>query len=190
MVENWKDIEGYKSIYQVSNLGRVKSLDRYVQEKTGKAYFLNGKILSPKGKRYLRVSLSAKSKIEQVEIHRLVAKAFINNIDSKPQVNHKDGNRYNNNVNNLEWCTAKENVRHSNETGLAKYPKGDKRSNVKIPDLDIKLIRFLKGKLSNEDLAYFFNTTKNYINSILGNRRRILAVQSLIGIIITGIISW
>jgi len=191
MVEIWKDIEGFEGIYQVSNFGRIKSLDRYIQERTGrmKNNFVKGKILSPKKKKYYEVSLARNQCIKQVFVHRLVAEAFIVNGDSKPQVNHKDGDKYNNNVYNLEWCTAKENVTHAIYTGLTRIRKGDERHNTVIPDIDIELIRFLKNKLSYRDLAYFFNTTASYINGIISNRKRVLAIQSFIGIIITLILA-
>ena len=100
MEEIWKDIEGYEGLYQISNKGRVKSL------KWGKERILKPGITSSG---YLKVLLCKNGMIKHIKIHRLVANAFITNPENKPQVNHKDENKFNNSVNNLEWSTAKEN---------------------------------------------------------------------------------
>ena len=107
MNEIWKDIEGYQGCYQVSTLGRVRSLDR-VTGKQGK--YCKGQIIKPhiSGKaRYYIVQLSPSRK--WFSIHRLVAKAFIPNIDNKPCIDHIDGDRFNNEVSNLRWVTPSEN---------------------------------------------------------------------------------
>lgn len=109
MEEIWKDIDGYEGLYQVSNLGRIKSLyritciDRHIPEK----------ILRPALSRgYLGVALHKNMKQKTFTIHRLVAIAFLPKIENKTHVNHKDGNKLNNNVENLEWCSQLENNRH------------------------------------------------------------------------------
>lgn len=97
--EIWKDINGYKGLYQVSNSGKIKSLK---------------KILNPwLDKGYLRVGLSKKSKHKYFSVHRLVALHFVSNPKNKPEVNHLDGNKLNNNDWNLEWSTQKENNEHA-----------------------------------------------------------------------------
>ena len=115
MDEIWRDIDGYEGLYQVSNKGRVKSL------KWGKE-----RILKPhdNGIGYLRVALRKESSLKFIIIHRLVAQAFIPNLENKPQVNHKDENKKNNCVENLEWATAKENSNH----GTRNERVGDSRS--------------------------------------------------------------
>ena len=105
-VEVWKDIEGYEGLYQVSSLGQVRSLDRYIDTVTvlGKPLqkFNKGRVLKqwylPKG--YASIELSGKKYL----VHRLVAEAFIPNPDNLPIINHKDMNTGNNRVENLEWC--------------------------------------------------------------------------------------
>ena len=113
--EEWKDVEGYEGKYQVSNLGKIKSLIFSNRQAT----FEQEKILKPqKNRNYLQVSLSKNNKIKIINIHRLVAKAFIPNPNNFPQVNHKDGNKMNNNANNLEWCTCSQNIQHAYNNGL------------------------------------------------------------------------
>ena len=104
--EIWRPVVGYEGLYEVSNIGRVRSLDRFY-------YRLHkGKVLSPTKDRYgyLTVTLNCNGKSKTIKIHRLVAQAFLPNPDNLPQVNHKDEDKTNNNVDNLEWCTAKYNV--------------------------------------------------------------------------------
>lgn len=117
MKEVWKDIQGYEGIYQVSNLGKVKSLDRFIRKKGKRngVYHIKEKILksSTDDTGYLQVNLSKNGIYEKVHIHRLVAKAFIKNPYKKLQVNHIDGNRINSMVNNLEWVTDSENKFHA-----------------------------------------------------------------------------
>ena len=106
MIEEWRPVVGYEGLYEVSNTGQVRSLDRFY-------YRLHkGKVLSPAKDRYgyLTVTLNCNGKSKTIKIHRLVAQAFIENPDNLPQVNHKDEDKTNNNVDNLEWCTAKYNV--------------------------------------------------------------------------------
>lgn len=117
-MEIWKDIEGYENKYQVSNLGRIKSLKN--------RYGYREKILNPPltKKGYKRITLTLNGKKKNYMIHRLVAQAFIPNPNNLPQVNHIDGNKTNNRVNNLEWCTNGENQIHAWKNGLNKGATG------------------------------------------------------------------
>lgn len=115
--EVWKDIDGYEGRYMVSNTGKVKSLSN----KNAWGFSHKGRILKPvlKEDGYVRVYLSnCKREKRLYYVHRIVASAFIQNPDNLPQVNHIDGNKQNNNMNNLEWCTIGDNVRHGFKNGL------------------------------------------------------------------------
>lgn len=117
--EIWKDIEGYEGLYQVSNLGRVKSLP-----KQDGFVFLNTRILKPLNiNNRKRVVLVKNKKKKNFFIHQLVAKMFISNPNNYFIINHIDGNPSNNNVNNLEWCTYKHNTRHAVKNNLIKHNK-------------------------------------------------------------------
>ena len=115
-MEIWKDIKGYEGMYQISNYGRVKGLERWTHFKNGKKPRLEPeRILKFKKhhKGYLKAQLRKEDKMKSYFIHRLVAQAFIPNPEEKSQVNHIDGDKTNNHVSNLEWNTQSENLRHS-----------------------------------------------------------------------------
>ena len=116
MEEIWKDIEGYEGMYQVSNYGRVKGQERWTHFKNGKKpRFEPERILkfAKHHKGYVKAQLRKEDKLKAFFVHRLVAQAFIPNPEGKPQVNHKDGDKLNNTVSNLEWTTQSENLKHS-----------------------------------------------------------------------------
>lgn len=117
MNETWKDIKGFEGFYQVSNLGRIKSITRKIINSgcfTG-ACLITGRILKQgiDTSGYNFVNLCKDKKQRSLMVHKLVAIAFIPNPLNKPQINHLDYNPQNNNVGNLEWVTAKENGQHS-----------------------------------------------------------------------------
>lgn len=109
MIEEWRDISGYEGLYQVSNRGRVRSARKI-------------KSSQDNGRGYLMVHLNKNNKPKWHLVHRLVAKAFIPNPEQKQTVNHKDGNRANNEVSNLEWATYSENNLHSYKSNKRKHP--------------------------------------------------------------------
>lgn len=113
--EIWRDVKGYEDIYQVSNKGQVKRLEIVIVDKNDKKYHKKERILkgSIDGNGYLQVQLyDDKGRKKSLRVNRLVAEVFISNIENKSQVNHKDENKTNNRVENLEWVTAKENCNY------------------------------------------------------------------------------
>lgn len=120
MQEVWKDIKGYEGLYQVSNLGRVKSLTR-----KGVPFERYLKPYINKRNGYVYCYLTIKEKEKNLRLHRLVAEAFIPNPENKPEVNHEDGNKENCCVSNLYWTTRSENQKHAYKTGLQKHKRGN-----------------------------------------------------------------
>lgn len=122
MTDNWKDIKGFEGLYQISNLGNIKSLKRYVKNKYGYRV-VNEKILKNQinSKGYYSVVLRKENKTFTKEIHRLLAIAFIPNINNDKYINHKDGNKLNNSLDNLEWCTCQYNIKEAYRLGLNRY---------------------------------------------------------------------
>jgi hypothetical protein len=149
--EIWRDIEEYKGFYQVSNLGRVRSLDRNVSCFKDRQGVVDGRILIPKKSRvgYLRVNLSVSSKVKTRNIHRLVANAFIPNPENKDQINHLDGDKTNNTTTNIIWSTCSENILHAYRE-LGKINPATGRSGSKNPESKPVLQYSLKGELIAE----------------------------------------
>ena len=137
MKEVWKDIPEYEGLYQVSSMGNIKSFSKKK----------NGKNLIPQKnkKGYYQILLYKNKKPYTKKIHRIVAKAFIPNPDNLPQVNHIDGNKINNCMNNLEWCTNSENQIHAYKNGLEK-PRFQRR--IKQYDINgnyIKTFEYIRN---------------------------------------------
>ena len=168
MEEIWKDVVGYEGYYQVSNLGRVRSLDRIASN--GRK--IKGKILSTKVNTppyYPRVSLSVNGKMKLVQVHRLVAQAFVYNPDPehKTQVGHKDESRTNNRADNLEWVTPKEN---SNMPLHCKRVSKANEGKVLSAETKSKISLSQKGKYKGEKNPFYnkhhTNETKKKMSDI------------------------
>ena len=149
MVEIWKDIEGYEGLYEVSSYGRVRSLGQFVNHNFGGNAYRKGRLLKPGlGSRgYLSVTLCKNGIRKIYTVHRLVAQAFIPNINNLPIINHKDEDRTNNSVDNLEWCDYKYNVNYGNR--LNKFYDSKIKNGYMNPEhlgLDKKTISYLACK--------------------------------------------
>lgn len=123
-MEVWKDIEGYEGLYQISNLGRVKSMPKTRRNRFS-SYRSKEAILKPRTQSGYDVAALYKDGVrENIKVHRLVAVAFIGRDHSKPWINHKNGIKTDNRVENLEWCTPQGNSRHAFDTGLNHVERG------------------------------------------------------------------
>lgn len=161
--EIWKDIIGYERLYQISNLGNLKS---YPRNGTIKNHRLLMPAISRDG--YFMYCLSKNNIHKSKPAHRLVAQAFIPNNESKPQVNHINGIKTDNRVENLEWVTASENTRHAYKLGLINNIKGENVYNSKLSHDDIHAIFFLKKlSITNKKIALMLNYSQSGIGKIL-----------------------
>ena len=129
MKEIWKDIKGYEGYYQISSLGRVKSLNRTKKHSYNSIALLKEKYLKPQSANgYKFVRLCKGNNVKMKIVHRLVAEAFIPNPNNYKEINHKDENKSNNNISNLEWCTHKYNINYGTRNErVSKTEKNTKR---------------------------------------------------------------
>lgn len=169
MQEIFKDIPGYKGKYQVSNMGRIKSLSRKIWIAKNKRYGIKKeRLLKPLKKRtgYLFVCLYKNKKGKYKTIHRLVLRTF--NGKSKLQCNHKNGIKIDNRLENLEYCTPSENLKHAIKIGL-KDQKGEKNPHHKLTEKDILEIRKLyKTKnYPQRKLGTIYNVAHQTIGAII-----------------------
>ena len=114
MKEIWRSVDGYEGYYQVSNNGKIRSVDRSIINSKGIKRKIRGSQLklTPDKDGYLKTTLCKNNKKENVFVHRVVASTFIDNEDTLPEVNHKDENKTNNTIKNLEWCTSQYNTNY------------------------------------------------------------------------------
>lgn len=185
--EKWADIDNYEGIYKVSNMGRVKSMDRHIKQRladgTIGARFIQGKVLSlnrTNGNGYRIASITNgykdANKTGNDYVHILVAKAFIPNPENKPTVNHIDGDKLNNKVENLEWATQSEQAIHAFENNLnnvvkstkGKQLKGSRCYNAKIDEgqaMEIYMISNLTNE-THKDIGELYGVSRGVIGSI------------------------
>lgn len=171
--EIWKDILGYEDFYQISSLGRIRSKQRaFKREKYIHIY--KSKILylvKQKNHDYLTIRLNNSILTKGYLVHRLVAIAFIPNPEKKKEVNHIDGNKRNNNMSNLEWCTAKENIRHSFKMGLHKSRIGSLNKNAKLSEIDVVNIKkMINSGIKNSKISGLFPVSAAAISNIKTGR--------------------
>ena len=152
-VEIWKDIPEYEGKYQVSNLGRVKSLQRWGGTRFyNREYILNNYVNKKNG--YVYVYLTKNNKSKNIRLHRLVAQAFISNPNNYLYINHIDGNKENNCIDNLEWCDSSYNIKDM-------YRRRGKYDN------DDNIIKKYKELKSCNKVAKLFNMTGENVRGIL-----------------------
>lgn len=174
----WKPVIGFEGIYEINNQGIIRSIDRFVANKNGER-LAKGKTIShiKSNSGYMVVNLKNNGKSKQFLVHRLIALHFIDNPMNLPEINHKDGNKCNNDFSNLEWCSKSENIAHSYKLGLSKSnfkqtEMGEKNPNNKLAEDDVKLIRdeYSKGWKSQRQLAKEFNVSQQCIGNIINRK--------------------
>lgn len=168
--EEWKDVVGYEGIYQVSNLG-------YIKRVSGDSRTMPRKILKPcgNGRGYLYVVLYRDHKRRQIAVHRIVALAFLPHKQEETEVNHIDGDKHNNNLENLEWVTPSENAIHAVRIlGKLSLPVrvGEKNNNAKLTRESVQQIRQLLATMqyTRREIAKRFDVSTSCIASIARRR--------------------
>jgi hypothetical protein len=168
IMEIWK---AYNEQYEVSSLGRVRSKGKMVRSTWGGEFFKEGRILkqNDNGQGYLQVLICHNGSSKGERVHRLVAMVFIENPEELPKVNHKDLNKYNNVVDNLEWCTQGANVAHAKANG--RMIKGEAGITSKLTDENVREIKYLfTENHSNRVIADLFGVHPGTINCIRTGR--------------------
>lgn len=174
--EIWKDVVGYEGYYKVNNIGNIKSLERTIIRRDGVCrLYKESKKRSYIGyKGYVICGFNKGGQKVNKKIHRVVAKAFIPNPEKKLQVNHIDGNKSNNCVSNLEWCTNAENMAHAVEIGLTKgcTLSGEDCNLTTTKKTDVLAMRkeYKKGCYTYQDIAKKFNVGNSCAYHILTRR--------------------
>lgn len=164
MEEIWKDVKGFEGVYQVSNLGRVKSLKRVVRDNRGYRTVRERILQNVLSRGRNVVGFVINGAVKKIYVYRLVAEAFLPNPDNLPFVNHKDENPSNDRVDNLEWCTPEHNCNHG--TRNERISKSQKKKKVSQYALDGTLIKTYEGmniaaKETNSNCAKISHCCKN-----------------------------
>lgn len=166
--EIWKDVIGYEGWYQVSSLGNVRSLPRMVRGRFNNSMRKPGKTLGihPNSKGYATVSLGhGRGNSKSIKLHRLVLTHFKSNPHNYPEINHIDGNKLNNRVENLEWCNRKQNIAHAVKNELMYTRRGSECSR-KLTEAQAQFIKDNRGIIPKRELMERFNIKYATVTSI------------------------
>jgi len=168
--EIWKDIKGYEGLYQVSNLGRVKSLSKeWISGNHKSKNKHEDMILKPRiALGYIHVVLRKNKKAKTYKVHRLVLKEFIG--ESNLECNHINGNKSDNRIENLAYCTSSENLKHAYKSGLKISMKGEKNPASKLNNEIVKNIRENKFNLTKKEFSLCYNIHISVIRKIINNK--------------------
>lgn len=154
MIEVWKSVVGYEGIYEISNFGNVRSVERVIVYEDGRIYNYPSRNLSfnKTVQGYNSVHLYKNCKRKNKKVHILVAEAFLDNPENLPDVNHIDGQKRNNHVDNLEWSSRYDNMRHAFETGLANNTGTNHGNNVYTEEQILKVKELLNLNIPYSDI--------------------------------------
>lgn len=170
MKEIWKDIKGYEGLYQVSNTGKVRSLDRTVIGKNNSKRLIYGKELSKtdNGRGYDKVALQndGRNTRKICKVHRLVAETFIPNPENKPEVNHINCNKKDNRVSNLEWSTSSENSKHAYDNNLKNVSRSKRVARINDEGKILEIFN------SAREASNSYNLTHDGVSAVCRGKRK------------------
>lgn len=172
MIEEWRDITGYEGLYQVSNWGRVKTMARLHRE--DRPYMKQERLMKPPVNNvgYPQVCLYKDKKGVIHSVHRLVATAFLERKPEHRVINHIDGNKQNNRIDNLEWCTYGHNQSHAIRTGLIKIVSGEDTYNAKITNLERLSIPTMYGEgMTQREIAIIMGIGQQNVSKIVAKAK-------------------
>lgn len=174
-IETWKDVRDFEGYYQVSNMGNVRSCDRVVAcSRTGHRKLKGKNLACTINSVGYSVVILQKDGVhkESWRVHRLVAMHFLEKPEGKDVINHKDHNRSNNCVDNLEWCTSKENTAHMHAAGRNYAAFGEENASTRLSDDDVRTIRELATSTSHRKIAKMYNVSPQHVDRIVSRERR------------------
>lgn len=176
MEEHWRDVPGYEGFYQVSSLGRVKSLARLSLQNHALPERIRRAVRDKDGYRVVNLCRDGQARLHKV--HRPVGAAFLGPPGEGAQINHLDGDKANNRAENLEWCSASENIRHAFRTGLKTGRRvssyGETNSHCRLTDAACAEMRRVKREsgCSNAALARRYGVSPSQVGRVINNRQR------------------
>lgn len=174
MQEIWKPVPGYEGRYDISTLGNVRTVGRFINAPRGRTRWIPERNLSTHitARGYVQTMFKVGTKNFHQLVHRLVAAAFIDNPDHRPQVNHIDGNKLNNCVTNLEWCTSAENCAHARRENLYEQARGENGANAKLTNADVLAIRArLRSGETHKAISLDYQVSRTVITRISNGTR-------------------
>lgn len=168
--EQWFPISFIDEPYEISDLLRIKKLPRITRNKQS-SFMTKERIISPwiAKTNYYSIKIKTNGKNKSFLLHRIIALCFIPNKENKPYINHINGIKTDNRIENLEWCTASENVKHALKNGLLISFKGENHSCSKLTEKQVLEIRKLKGTMTQNKIGELFGVKYQIIGSILRN---------------------
>jgi hypothetical protein len=168
--EVWRPVLGFEDIYEVSDQGRVRSFDRVVAFRKGGSKRIKGKILKPLSggaRGYAHVCLWRESQCTMANVHRIVLEAFVGERPAGYGCNHKDGDKTNNALTNLEWVTYRENTQHARRTGLWRHEGEDNPTSLLTTVQVLEIRRLARQGVSQSALGHHFHVNHGTIWSIV-----------------------
>jgi len=179
MQETWKEIPGFEGYYEANNLGIIRSIDRVVPNGRYGTVKAKSKILKPALSQdgYLRCALSKERKLKSFPVHRLVCMAFYGLVPNGMEINHKDGNKINNCIDNLEYITHKQNIQHAFDNKLMLPKRGELNGMSKVTEADVIEIRKIASSggryYGRKALSKRFGITEGHVKDIVTRRRNV-----------------